>query len=100
MHLNKYNCCIGLFSKLKHFENEFKCNITEAIKNKLCEGIISLENINNAWSPSSNIGRCINSKCRLKGKKVTMRDYIKNAWNSNSNLSPQNFFWSKVFRDK
>ena len=90
MHLNKYNCCIGKYQQLEGFQNTFNYNITTAIKNNQ-NGVIKRNSIEEEWYPKKSINRIINSKSRISGEGIIIKDYIDKAWNSASNLSPINY---------
>ena len=91
MHLNKFNCCIGPYSKIEEFSRYYKYTITNAIL-KSREKLIKLNSIDDEWYPSKSINRVLNSKSRIKGKGISIKDYIAKTWNSDNHLSPKSYY--------
>jgi DNA repair photolyase len=91
MHLNIHNCCIGSLENIKQFSKKYKFTITNAIT-KRENGEISLKNISDEWHPRKSISRIINSKSRIEGSNISIKDYMLKHWNNSTNLSPNNYF--------
>ena len=91
LHLNKFNCCLGPYATKKGFENSFKYNIPMAIRKSTSNNII-LNSIQGEWYPKKSINRIMNSKSRIHGDDISIKDYIKRAWNSSNHLSPEFYY--------
>ncbi len=94
-HLSSTGCCCGIDS-LPGFENWLKYNSLVAVQRADSNGRISLDSIENEWTPQLDISRMINSKTRLKDRKNTIRNHIKAHWTENRQFSPRFFYGVKV----
>jgi DNA repair photolyase len=91
LHFSKGNCCVGDRKDGDPFEKSYKYQISYALASSKNREV-TIDSLDGIWFPQRSIGKMINSNSRIKGKGVTVKDYLLRHWNGKTSLSPDNYF--------